>query len=162
MQEPELHAGDLLYFPRGIIHHAPNQDASTSSVHLTISTFQRQTRYDLAQKAFEEAMSELWEDDEALRRSLPWRALAPGASCHAALCKDVSAIFRRLADAFDAEASSAQAAGEADAEGGPVAVALAELGAEFVRHRMPPAGGLQHSSEESMCLVSPATRLCVP
>lgn len=75
---PRYSSGDLdpeLYFPRGIIHHAPNKDSSSLSVHLTISTFQRQTLYDLVQKTFEEAMSELWEEDEMLRRALPWKAL---------------------------------------------------------------------------------------
>lgn len=126
---PKLLAGDLLYFPRGIIHHAPNKDSSSPSVHLTISTFQRQTLYDLVQKTFEEAMSELWEEDEMLRRALPWKALtvqAPQKEMSAAVAKQL----RRLADAVEAESAT---------EGpGAVAAALGELGMEFVRHRMPP------------------------
>lgn len=126
---PKLSAGDLLYFPRGIIHHAPNKDSSAPSVHLTISTFQRQTLYDLVQKTFEEAMSELWEEDETLRRALPWKALtlqAPQKEMSMAVAKQL----RRLADAVEAESS-----GEGP---GAVAGALGELGMEFVRHRMPP------------------------
>lgn len=48
-----------LYFPRGVIHHAPNQGGSPS-VHLTISSFQRQSLYDLVQKTFEEVILKLF------------------------------------------------------------------------------------------------------
>eukprot|EP00435_Cladocopium_sp_Y103_P069268 s70_g33.t1 len=119
---PKLSAGDLLL---GIFR----LDSSAPSVHLTISTFQRQTLYDLVQKTFEEAMSELWEEDETLRRALPWKALtlqAPQKEMSMAVAKQL----RRLADAVEAESS-----GEGP---GAVAGALGELGMEFVRHRMPP------------------------
>eukprot|EP00434_Breviolum_minutum_P001078 symbB.v1.2.000943.t2/scaffold45.1/size390604/6 len=130
----------LLYFPRGIIHHAPNKDASSPSVHLTISTFQRQTLYDLVQKTFEEAMSELWEEDEALRKALPWNALtlrAPQNEMSAAVAKQL----RRLADAVDTESTTSDATG-------PVAAALENMAAEFVRHRMPP-----QVKQDEACLV---------
>ncbi|CAK8988542.1 unnamed protein product [Durusdinium trenchii] len=126
---PKLLPGDLLYFPRGIIHHAPNKDVSSPSVHLTISTFQRQTVYDLVQKTFEEAMSELWEEDEELRKALPWKALTL-APPNKLLSSAVAQQLRRLADAVEAESS--------EDTPGAVAAALGELGAEFVRHRMPP------------------------
>ena len=61
-----------LYFPRGVIHHAPNQawapgyadvtwsQAGSPSVHLTISSFQRQSLYDLVQKTFDEVILKLF------------------------------------------------------------------------------------------------------
>eukprot|EP00913_Durusdinium_trenchii_P010995 g10320.t1 len=107
---PKLLPGDLLYFPRGIIHHAPNKD---SRMMLT----------------FEEAMSELWEEDEELRKALPWKALTL-APPNKLLSSAVAQQLRRLADAVEAESS--------EDTPGAVAAALGELGAEFVRHRMPP------------------------
>ncbi|CAE7483709.1 RIOX2 [Symbiodinium microadriaticum] len=130
---PKLSAGDLLYFPRGTIHYAPNKDSTEASVHLTVSAFQRQSLYDLVQKTFEEAMSELWEDEALLRRALPWPALATGAwSELGSLRSSVASQLRALADMVEAEAASPPTSP------GPVASALAELGAEFVKHRMPP------------------------
>eukprot|EP00931_Biecheleriopsis_adriatica_P076736 TRINITY_DN50418_c0_g1_i1.p1 TRINITY_DN50418_c0_g1~~TRINITY_DN50418_c0_g1_i1.p1 ORF type:complete len:487 (+),score=124.24 TRINITY_DN50418_c0_g1_i1:121-1461(+) len=154
MMEPKLKPGDLLYFPRGVIHHAPNQDAKQASVHLTISAFQRQTLFDLVQKSFEEAMSELWEEDEALRRTLPWGALSPGSPALGGLRSAVAKQLRLLADAVESEA-----AGKAEAAG-PVAGALAELGAEFVKHRMPPMSKAEEE-EDCMSLVTPSSRVVI-
>jgi len=153
MMHPKLLPGDFLYLPRGTIHHAPNQDAKLPSVHLTISSFQRQSLFDLVQKSFEEAMSELWEDDESLRRSLPWRSLSTSSPDHAGIRSAVAQQLRRLADVVEEEAKGNSS--------GPVAGALAELGAEFVQHRMPPQAS-NDSSADSMALVSPSSRLFVP
>ena len=44
--EVTLNAGDLLYFPRGFVHQA-NALPDTHSLHITISTYQCNSWYDL-------------------------------------------------------------------------------------------------------------------
>lgn len=55
LQEVEMTPGDVLYLPRGVIHQAIGTDET--SVHLTISTYQRWTFGDLALKAVEAMLS---------------------------------------------------------------------------------------------------------
>mmetsp|Transcript_76332 Transcript_76332/g.150963 ORF Transcript_76332/g.150963 Transcript_76332/m.150963 type:complete len:495 (+) Transcript_76332:52-1536(+) len=135
--QPRLSSGDLLYFPRGTIHYAPNRDGNSASVHLTVSAFQRQSVFDLSSKVFEEAMSEMWEVDEKLRHALPWRSLAPTSTEYPVLCRSMATVFSRLAKALEGEAKTA-IANKGRPRDGFVATALAELGADFVRSRMPP------------------------
>mmetsp|Transcript_81796 Transcript_81796/g.227772 ORF Transcript_81796/g.227772 Transcript_81796/m.227772 type:complete len:564 (+) Transcript_81796:61-1752(+) len=151
MLKPVLNTGDLLYMPRGTIHYAPNQDKTRPSVHLTISTYQQHSVYDLVSKTFEEAMSEMWETNESLRRGVPWQAFSPGLRAYPEMCRSVSEWLRRAADAVDHEAAEA-AEGESD---GCVAGALADLSAEFVKNRMPPVLGA--STAESCTIVTPAS-----
>ncbi|CAJ1412241.1 unnamed protein product [Effrenium voratum] len=140
---PKLAPGDLLYFPRGTIHHAPNED-DAPSVHLTISGFQRQALYDLVHKTFEEAMSELWGGGLCAAEGAALAALAIGRP-QKQLSSAVAQQLRRLADAVEAEAGG-------DAGEGPVAAALGEMSAEFVRARMPP-----QAVEEECSLVTPSS-----
>lgn len=77
-------------------------------MHLTISTFQKQSLFDVAMKTFEEGMAERWEGDEALRKAIAWGALSPGSPAYPGLCAGVAAQLRRLADSVEAEAASAR------------------------------------------------------
>eukprot|EP00927_Polykrikos_kofoidii_P027268 TRINITY_DN24057_c0_g1_i1.p1 TRINITY_DN24057_c0_g1~~TRINITY_DN24057_c0_g1_i1.p1 ORF type:complete len:594 (-),score=141.97 TRINITY_DN24057_c0_g1_i1:183-1964(-) len=168
MMEPVLTQGDLLYLPRGVIHHAPNQDRKSPSVHLTVSSFQRSTLYDLASKTVEEAMSELWETDESLRKCLPWGALRVASPAYPQLCSSVAELLRRVADAADAEAKAAAAkasspdAAEAEGPSGCVAGALADLSADFVKHRMPPEFAKDPAEVEACVMVKPTSTVTLP
>eukprot|EP00668_Euglena_longa_P014476 GGOE01018466.1.p1 GENE.GGOE01018466.1~~GGOE01018466.1.p1 ORF type:complete len:466 (-),score=91.48 GGOE01018466.1:259-1470(-) len=61
--------GDFLYFPRGVIHQARAVDSF--SHHLTVSTYQRHTFYDLLNIALPEALEAAFREDIELRRGLP-------------------------------------------------------------------------------------------
>lgn len=65
-----LEPGDLLYFPRGFIHQACTGETS-HSLHLTLSTCQRNTWGDLLEKALPTALQLALEEDVDFRRSLP-------------------------------------------------------------------------------------------
>lgn len=71
MMEVALEPGDLLYFPRGVIHQATTDDASPHSLHLTLSTAQRNTWIDLMEHGIPMAMDEARAQHMVLRRSLP-------------------------------------------------------------------------------------------
>ncbi|XP_016317120.1 bifunctional lysine-specific demethylase and histidyl-hydroxylase NO66-like isoform X2 [Sinocyclocheilus anshuiensis] len=65
-----LEAGDLLYFPRGFIH----QDdclPDTHSLHLTVSSFQRNSWGDLLLKLMPAALETAMEEDVEFRKGLP-------------------------------------------------------------------------------------------
>ncbi|KAG1700068.1 Ribosomal oxygenase 1 [Nymphon striatum] len=65
-----LNEGDMLYFPRGIIHQASTPD-HTHSLHLTISTFQKNTWADLLEKLIPRALEFAADEDIEFRRGLP-------------------------------------------------------------------------------------------
>jgi len=56
IMEVTLHAGDMLYFPRGTIHQAAST-ASEHSLHVTVSTGLKNTWHDVIEKAFTSAIS---------------------------------------------------------------------------------------------------------
>uniref|UniRef100_A0A8C4QH03 Bifunctional lysine-specific demethylase and histidyl-hydroxylase n=1 Tax=Eptatretus burgeri TaxID=7764 RepID=A0A8C4QH03_EPTBU len=68
--EKVLEPGDVLYFPRGFVHQA-NCLPSTHSLHITISTFQRNTYGDLLEKLLPQMLQSAIEQDVELRRGLP-------------------------------------------------------------------------------------------
>uniref|UniRef100_UPI00358EBB8B ribosomal oxygenase 1-like isoform X2 n=1 Tax=Myxine glutinosa TaxID=7769 RepID=UPI00358EBB8B len=68
--EAVLEPGDVLYFPRGFVHQA-NCQPSTHSLHITISTFQRNTYGDLLEKLLPQTLQSAIEQDVELRRGLP-------------------------------------------------------------------------------------------
>lgn len=157
--KPRLSSGDLLYFPRGTIHYAPNRDGNVASVHLTISAFQRQSLFDLSSKVFEEAMSEMWEVDDGLRRALPWLSMATASSEYPAICRSVANVFSRLAKALEGEAKIAIGNKGGQPRDGFISAALAELGADFVRNRMPPRP--QDTAADTCDVVSPSSHVMV-
>ncbi|XP_075555979.1 bifunctional lysine-specific demethylase and histidyl-hydroxylase NO66-like [Dermacentor variabilis] len=68
--EAVLEPGDLLYFPRGIIHQAYTPD-DVHSLHLTLSTCQRNTWGDLFERMIPQAVQLAMEEDVEYRKSLP-------------------------------------------------------------------------------------------
>ncbi|CAO2586855.1 Ribosomal oxygenase 1 [Lemmus lemmus] len=65
-----LEPGDLLYFPRGFIHQAECQDG-VHSLHLTLSTFQRNTWGDFLEAVLPLAVQAAIEENVEFRRGLP-------------------------------------------------------------------------------------------
>ncbi|KAM5340315.1 ribosomal oxygenase 1 [Glossophaga mutica] len=65
-----LEPGDLLYFPRGFIHQAECQDG-VHSLHLTLSTYQRNTWGDFLEAVLPLAVQAAMEENVEFRRGLP-------------------------------------------------------------------------------------------
>lgn len=65
-----LHAGDLLYFPRGTIHQAETSD-DTHSLHLTLSVYQRNSWCDFLERLLPLALKRAAENDCNFRAGLP-------------------------------------------------------------------------------------------
>lgn len=65
-----LEPGDLLYFPQGFIHQAECQDG-VNSLHLTESTYQRNTRCDFLEAILPLAVQAAMEENVEFRRGLP-------------------------------------------------------------------------------------------
>lgn len=67
-----LQAGDVLYLPRGCVHQA-ECTSGESSLHVTISAFQKWTWADLLLESFEMAVKSASAEDVSLRQTLPMR-----------------------------------------------------------------------------------------
>ncbi len=65
-----LNPGDLLYFPRGVIHYATTS-SSLPSHHLTISMYQHQSWFDFMSIAIPHALQNALSSDVAFRKGLP-------------------------------------------------------------------------------------------
>uniref|UniRef100_G1U914 Bifunctional lysine-specific demethylase and histidyl-hydroxylase n=1 Tax=Oryctolagus cuniculus TaxID=9986 RepID=G1U914_RABIT len=65
-----LEPGDLLYFPRGFIHQAECQEGA-HSLHLTLSTYQRNTWGDFLEAVLPLAVQAAMEENVEFRRGLP-------------------------------------------------------------------------------------------
>ncbi|XP_014913150.1 ribosomal oxygenase 1 isoform X1 [Poecilia latipinna] len=65
-----LEAGDLLFFPRGFIHQG-NCLPDAHSLHITISSYQKNSWGDLLQKVIPAALEVAMEEDVEFRRGLP-------------------------------------------------------------------------------------------
>ncbi|XP_008395684.1 ribosomal oxygenase 1 isoform X2 [Poecilia reticulata] len=65
-----LEAGDLLFFPRGFIHQG-NCLPDAHSLHITISSYQKNSWGDLLQKVIPAALEVAMEEDVDFRRGLP-------------------------------------------------------------------------------------------
>eukprot|EP00698_Gefionella_okellyi_P014945 TRINITY_DN4177_c0_g2_i1.p1 TRINITY_DN4177_c0_g2~~TRINITY_DN4177_c0_g2_i1.p1 ORF type:complete len:500 (-),score=120.33 TRINITY_DN4177_c0_g2_i1:105-1604(-) len=68
--EVYLEAGDLMYFPRGVIHQARSPD-DVHSLHLTISTSYQNTWYDYLATAIPRAMEIALQESLLLRQNVP-------------------------------------------------------------------------------------------
>jgi lysine-specific demethylase/histidyl-hydroxylase NO66 len=68
--EVELQQGDMMYFPRGFIHQARTTN-DTHSLHITLSTYQKNTWGDFIEKALPGAIAAAFEEDRAFREGLP-------------------------------------------------------------------------------------------
>lgn len=69
-REVWLEQGDMMYFPRGIIHQAIT-DKNSHSTHITISTVQKWTWYHYLLKAIPAALRISFEENIELRQTLP-------------------------------------------------------------------------------------------
>ncbi|KAG7160252.1 Ribosomal oxygenase 1-like [Homarus americanus] len=65
-----LEEGDLLYFPRGFVHQA-NTVGNTHSLHMTISTYQKNTWGHLLEKLLPQALTTAMAEDKEYRQGLP-------------------------------------------------------------------------------------------
>ncbi|XP_059841599.1 ribosomal oxygenase 1 [Hypanus sabinus] len=70
IMETLLEAGDMLYFPRGFIHQA-DCTPDTHSLHITMSTYQKNSWGDVLRKMFPAALDLAIEDDVEFREGLP-------------------------------------------------------------------------------------------
>ena len=85
-----LHAGDVLYLPRGMIHDAVSV-ADNNSLHVTISVNQRNNYFEFLTSLFSDALESCARDQVAFRRTLPVRYLLPDD-----LAKDQLAFDKRI------------------------------------------------------------------
>uniref|UniRef100_H2ZFB8 Bifunctional lysine-specific demethylase and histidyl-hydroxylase n=1 Tax=Ciona savignyi TaxID=51511 RepID=H2ZFB8_CIOSA len=95
-----LQAGDLLYFPRGIIHQAKSLP-DTHSLHITISTYQMNTWGDFLEKLLPATLQTAIADDIEFRKGLPLQYL----SCLGLQNSDKNPemrqhFFRKISDLF--------------------------------------------------------------
>jgi len=68
--EVTLEAGDLLYFPRGVIHQARTV-GDAHSTHISVSTYQANTWGDFLNHAVTQALEKALEEDVSIRTGLP-------------------------------------------------------------------------------------------
>ncbi|XP_068731298.1 ribosomal oxygenase 1-like [Montipora capricornis] len=68
--DTELVAGDVLYFPRGTIHQA-DTPSDTHSLHITVSTYQKNAWIDFMEKLIPGALQVAFEEDQEFREGLP-------------------------------------------------------------------------------------------
>ena len=98
-----LEPGDLLYFPRGVIHQAVTQDEN-HSLHVTVSTYQKTSWIDLFEKMIPQTLAAAAEEDVEFRRGLPIGYLNHLGISHqdrvseqrAAFLKTVSELFDKM------------------------------------------------------------------
>mmetsp|Transcript_11005 Transcript_11005/g.20358 ORF Transcript_11005/g.20358 Transcript_11005/m.20358 type:complete len:477 (+) Transcript_11005:1476-2906(+) len=158
-----LKPGDLLYLPRGTIHHAKAEEGEDHSVHITLSTYQSHTYYNLLEATFQKLLDACASTDEDFRKGLPvgylqrsgtWRAsrTSPGDAA-----KKTADLLRKIADKIvdggnvDQEGSALEAFHEG----------VDEFAVDFMRSRLPPFGKQIESSDgavessSSIRLVSP-------
>lgn len=70
MMEVLLEPGDMLYFPRGVIHQCKTE-GSGHSTHISISTYQQNTWGDFMNHAVTQAVENALEDEVSIRTGLP-------------------------------------------------------------------------------------------
>ncbi|XP_075053129.1 ribosomal oxygenase 2 isoform X2 [Mixophyes fleayi] len=70
-----LKEGDMLYFPRGVIHQADTPASSSHSTHVTISTYQNTTWVDYLQDLMPPLLNDAAMDDVELRKGIPLQQL---------------------------------------------------------------------------------------
>ena len=124
-----LHPGDLLYMPRGCIHHAEALQDS-HSLHLTVSANQHCSWADLLEMAVPRALQLASSECIGLRRSLPYDM-----SSHMGLAHEESSCSGRAA--FQ---STAQQLAQTLVEQVPWDAAADRMTINFIKQRLPPYG----------------------
>eukprot|EP00754_Rhynchopus_humris_P009845 Rhum_TRINITY_DN14095_c23_g1::Rhum_TRINITY_DN14095_c23_g1_i1::g.68978::m.68978/K21760/RIOX2, MINA; bifunctional lysine-specific demethylase and histidyl-hydroxylase MINA len=122
--KPLVKKGDLLYFPRGTIHFATSV-GTEPSIHLTISTYQKVSHFEVVQKAFEEVAAMLWTEEPGLRAGVPLRSFSLGSDL-TSVTKQVTESYRNAVSAFEQNASEM------------TDLAVSQLASDFVSCRHPP------------------------
>lgn len=117
-----LQAGDLLYFPRGIIHQADTPAGAGHSTHLTLSTYQNMSWGDLLLDLMPGCVFDRMKTDCELRTGLP-RGLLTTPSISPAVSHQLSVFLRRLADVVDQQGQSLRSS---------------SMRRDFISHRLPP------------------------
>ncbi|XP_076054844.1 bifunctional lysine-specific demethylase and histidyl-hydroxylase NO66 [Oratosquilla oratoria] len=133
-----LEAGDLMYFPRGIIHQGNTVDQE-HSLHITLSTYQKTSWADYFERFLQQTLAVAVEEDVDFRKGLPFRYLSYMGVAHAdqdsserkAFFQKVKELMTKLVDYGATDAAADQ------------------LGSNFVHDCLPPA--LSH--EEKQCTV---------
>jgi len=69
--EVTLEAGDMLYFPRGVIYQSMNEGGDKHSTHISISSYQQNTWGDFMNHAVQQAIENALEHDVSIRSGLP-------------------------------------------------------------------------------------------
>ncbi|XP_052128148.1 ribosomal oxygenase 1 [Frankliniella occidentalis] len=131
-------AGDLLYFPRGFIHQASTVPGE-HSLHVTVSTYQRNSWADLLEKLVPAALANAIEEDEEFRKGVPLDVMSHIGAVHSdsetpgreAVMKKLKKLFSKLF------------------EYAPVDAAADQMAKEYIHDALPPC----LSSDEKKCSV---------
>lgn len=115
IMEVLLKAGDLLYFPRGFIHQA-NTVPGEHSLHVTVSTYQRNSWADFFEKLVPAALANAIEENEEFRRGLPLDAFNHLGAVYSdvesperdALLRKVKKLFSKLLEYAPVDAAADQ------------------------------------------------------
>ncbi|XP_041469685.1 ribosomal oxygenase 1-like isoform X2 [Lytechinus variegatus] len=133
-----LEAGDLLYFPRGVIHQA-STPSETHSLHITISACQKNTWGDLMEHVLTRALHVVREENIEFRKSLPTDYLNYMGVAHQDLDDDRRQPFmKKIGDLFSKLLKSS-----------PVDAAVDQMSLEFFHTSLPP---VLEEAEESCCV----------
>ncbi|GAB1601475.1 ribosomal oxygenase 1-like isoform X2 [Argonauta hians] len=123
----QLHAGDLLYFPRGMIHQASTVE-DTHSLHITISCCQNNTWGDFLEKMLPTAIKLAMDEDVEFRKSLPLNYLNfMGVANSENLTKDRQDFMKHIDKLMRRLISHA-----------PVDAACDQMGKKFLHDSLPP------------------------
>lgn len=124
-----LHPGDLLYMPRGCIHHAEALQGS-HSLHLTVSANQHCSWSDLFEVAVPRALQLASSECIDLRRSLPFHLCSHMGLAHEESESDSRHAFQR----------TAQQLGQQLVAQMPWDAAADRMAIRFIQQRLPPYG----------------------
>lgn len=136
IMEVVLKAGDVLYFPRGFIHQARTEDQH--SLHITLSTYQQTSWFDLIQKVFQSTLMKASSQDIEFRKGLPLGYLESGGLAYKnpnqnrkSMVNNLKELFKRMADHLDVDE------------------AVDQMGLKFMQEALPPV----LTSREAACSV---------
>jgi lysine-specific demethylase/histidyl-hydroxylase NO66 len=134
--------GDVLYMPRGTIHQAESLPEH-HSLHVTLSTGHANCWADLLELALPTALATAAEEMQALRESIPRRFLECVGVMHVpeeggSVAGDGSARTAEMAAQREAFIQHAQQLLRRVLEHAPLDAAADQLGARFMRTRLPP------------------------
>lgn len=122
-----LEPGDVLYFPRGIIHQAVTEE-ETHSLHITVSTYQKTSWADLFEKMIPQTLAAVIEDGEEFRRGLPIGYLNHLGIGNQDIVSDQRASFlKTVSSLFDKMKESALVDGSVD-----------QMSKDFLHDSLPP------------------------